>query len=161
MSRREYTSKMAEYEKQYMAEFDQMVAEYMARPEVKAKRATKDAAEQAETSTLRGKTYWDTLYEVIKLEDLPLPMQCPQHSRGECRAKPHQYLSKPIIADAAWVLASICSVALSQMAYVLFDELGLGLRRRSLRGWPQKSCPTQQEAQPDSEGHAGWVAMLG
>ena len=84
MSRREYRSKRAEYEKQYIAEFDQMVAEYMARPEVKAKRATKDAAEQAETSTLRGKTYcWDTLYEVIKLEDVPLPMQCPQHSRGE------------------------------------------------------------------------------
>ena len=88
MARREYTSKMAEYEKQYMAEFDQMVAEYMARPEVKAKRATEDAAEHSETSTLRGKTYWDTLYEeVIKLEDLPLPMQCPQHCqvgrRGE------------------------------------------------------------------------------
>ena len=134
MSRREYRSKRAEYEKQYIAEFDQMVAEYMARPEVKAKRATEDAAEQAETFTLRGKTYcWDTLYEVIKLEDLPLPMQCPQHSRGECRAKPHQYLSKPFH----------CGCCRGTCEHLFCRAVANGLRPlRRARAWPSPPIPS-------------------
>ena len=146
MARREYKSKVAEYKskvaefdqmvaeyKSKVAEFDQMVAEYMARPEVKAKRATEDAAEQAETSTLRGKTYWDTLYEVIKLEDLPLPMQCPQHCQAGRRAKPHQYLSKPFH----------CGCCVGTCEHLFCRAVANGLRPlRRTWAWPSPPIPS-------------------
>ena len=90
------------------------------------------------------KTYWDTCSE----GGIKLDQQCNVRSTvklvaGGSHINTYRSLS---IADAAWVLANVCSVALSQEAYVLFDELGLGLRRRSLRGWPQKSCPSRRRS---------------
>ena len=158
MSRREYKSKVAEY-KSKVAEFDQMVAEYMARPEVKAKRATKDAAEQAETSTLRGKTYWDTLYEeVIKLEDLPLPMQCPQHCQAGRRAKPHQYLSKPFHCGCCVGTCELCDPSLSGRSQrspscspTTDSDLALGADPFG-DGAPSEDLPQLEESQPNPQG---------
>ena len=145
-ARPEVKAKKAECYKQYMArpgmtekkaEYDKK--RYMARPEVKAKRARRseqeldpDAAEEAPTSNLRGKTYWDQV--LADLWQLALPMPCPRHShQAGRRAGPHSFLSKPFPFNCCVGTAS-------------------GVRR--FRGvQPAKS-------QPDSEGDAGWVAML-
>ena len=167
----EVKAKKAECYKQYMArpgmkeknaEYDKK--RYMARPEVKAKRARRseqeqdqDAAEEAPTSNLRGKTYWDELSEATiklayyrrllrfhrghnqwspssSLTTASEAMPCPRHShQAGRRAGPHSFLSKPFPFNCCVGTAS-------------------GVRRLR-RVQPRK-------AQPDSEGDAGWVAML-
>ena len=142
----EVKAKKAECYKQYMArpgmkekkaEYDKK--RYMARQEVKGKRARRskqeqdqDAAEEAPTSNLRGKTFWGQV--LADLWQLALPMPCPRHShQAGRRAGPHWFLSKPFPFNCCVGTAS-------------------GVRRLR-RVQPAKS-------QPDSEGDAGWVAML-
>ena len=166
------TSKRAEYDKK----------RYMARPEVKAKRARRtkqeqdqDAAEQAETSKLRG-AYWAALSEAtIKLEDLwpvALPMHCPRHRQAGRMAGPQQYLSKPFhrgccrsscgAVSTCELCVAVCAVYRSQWSpsFSLTTDLDLALGADPFGDGSASEDLYQLESQPDSEGDAGWVAML-
>ena len=149
-ARSEVKAKKAECYKQYMArpgmkekkaEYDKK--RYMARPEVKAKRARRskheqdeDAAEEAPTSNLRGKTYWDQV--LADLWQLALPMPCPRHSHQAGRRIAFHF---QLLRDLSKPFPFNCCVGTAS-----------GVRRLR-RVQPAKS-------QPDSEGDAGWVAML-
>ena len=145
-----------------------MGAEYMkqyrARPEVKAKRARRskqeqdqDAAEQAETSKLRG-AYWAALSEAtIK-----------QAGR---MAGTQQYLSKPFhrgcchncgAVSTCELCVAVCAVYRSQWSpsFSLTTDLDLALGADPFGDGSASEDLYQLESQPDSEGDAGWVAML-
>ena len=184
-ARPEVEAKKAEYRarpevKAKKAEY--MKRRYDARPEVKAKRARRtkqeqdqDAAEQAETSKLRG-AYWAALSEAtIKLEDLwpvALPMHCPRHRQAGRMAGPQQYLSKPFhrgccrsscgAVSTCELCVAVCGVYRSQWSpsFSLTTDLDLALGADPFGDGSASEDLSQLESQPDSEGDSGWVAML-
>ena len=94
-----------------------------------------------------------------------LAMPCPRHRQAGRRAGPHQYLSKPFHCGCCVGTCELCDPTLdprSQLSQSFSpttdSDLAFGADPFG-DGAASEDLP-QPESQPDSEGDAGWVAML-